>query len=119
MEGKNTTFLIDGFPRAMDQAMEFEKQVQPCEFVLFFDVPEAVLEKRLLERGKSSGRIDDNKEAIKKRFATFVNTSMPVVEHYKTQNKVRTIDGNRDVDVVYQEVAGLLSSDAKASTSSS
>lgn len=99
----------------MDQALEFEKQVKLCEFILFLDVPEAVLEKRLLERGKTSGRVDDNLEAIKKRFNTFVNTSMPVVDHYKQQDKVRTINGDRDVEVVYAEIAGLFNAGASTS----
>lgn len=46
---------------------------------------------RLLIRGKTSGRVDDNIESIKKRFQTFLSTSYPVVEHYKTLNKVHTV----------------------------
>lgn len=46
------------------------------------------MEKRLLERGKASGRIDDNIEAIKKRFTTFVAETKPVIEHFEEQNKV-------------------------------
>lgn len=71
-------FLIDGFPRKMDQALKFEETVVPSKFVLFFDCPEAEMQKRLLNRGKTSGRSDDNEESIKKRFKTFVETSMPV-----------------------------------------
>lgn len=41
-----------------------------------------------MERGKTSGRDDDNEESIKKRFQTFITTSMPVVEYYKSQHKV-------------------------------
>lgn len=46
---------------------------------------------RLLKRGETSGRIDDNIETIKKRFETFKSSSYPVVEHYKTLNKVHTV----------------------------
>lgn len=85
-------FLIDGFPRKLDQALKFEESVCAAEFVLFYDCPEAAMEARLLERGKTSGRADDNEESIRKRFRTFVETSMPVVEYYEKQGRVVKID---------------------------
>ena len=45
--------------------------------------------KRLLKRGESSGRIDDNIESIKKRFNVFTETSFPVIEAFEKQNKVK------------------------------
>lgn len=78
-------FLIDGFPRKMDQAEKFEqevcafdwhysfhwpmKQVCPSSLTIFFDTSEEVLLKRLTKRGETSGRADDNPETIKKRFS--------------------------------------------------
>ena len=52
MNGEKGKFLIDGFPRKMDQALKFEESVCPAKFVLFFDVPEEVMQKRLLKRGR-------------------------------------------------------------------
>jgi adenylate kinase len=75
-------FLIDGFPRALDQAEIFERDVKPAELVLYFDCPEPVMEERLLGRGKTSGRSDDNADTIKKRFHTFTQSSMPVIEYF-------------------------------------
>lgn len=46
---------------------------------------------RLLERGKTSGREDDNVESIKKRFRTFVETSMPVVDKYRAEGKLVSV----------------------------
>lgn len=46
------------------------------------------MESRLLERGKDSGRIDDNLEAIKKRFTTYVSETKPIIEYYESINKV-------------------------------
>ncbi|MCO5580076.1 hypothetical protein L7F22_033942 [Adiantum nelumboides] len=60
--GGKGRFLIDGFPRKMDQA------VCNSRFVLFLHCSEEVMLGRLLERGKTSGRADDNEESIKKRF---------------------------------------------------
>jgi len=61
-------FLIDGFPRKMDQALKFDQSVCPSRAVLFFSATEDVMLERLEERGKTSGRDDDNKESIVKRF---------------------------------------------------
>ncbi|KAL9636912.1 MAG: hypothetical protein Q9164_002528 [Protoblastenia rupestris] len=97
-------FLIDGFPRKMDQAVKFEESVCPSKFTLFFDCPEDVMTERLLNRGKTSGRADDNEESIKKRFKTFVETSMPVVEHFETKGKVVKIMATRGPDEVYEDV---------------
>jgi hypothetical protein len=46
---------------------------------------------RLLERGKTSGREDDNVESIKKRFRTYTNDTMPVIEYYASQDKVAEV----------------------------
>jgi len=66
-EGKGR-FLVDGFPRQMDQALQFDENVCLSSFVLFFSLTEDVMLQRLVERGKTSGREDDNPEVIKKRF---------------------------------------------------
>ncbi|KAK4202259.1 putative uridylate kinase [Triangularia verruculosa] len=101
---RKARFLIDGFPRKMDQAFEFEKVVCPAKLVLFFDCPEEVMEGRLLERGKTSGRADDNAESIRKRFRTFIETSMPVVEYYDKEGKVVKVDATPKPTEVYEDV---------------
>ncbi|KAI0400547.1 uridylate kinase [Xylaria palmicola] len=95
-------FLIDGFPRKFDQAVKFEEAVCPARFVLFYDCPEAEMERRLLERGKTSGREDDNADSIRKRFRTFVETSMPVVHHFEKQGRVAHIRADVPPDDVYR-----------------
>lgn len=94
-------FLVDGFPRKMDQAVKFEETVCPAKMVLFFDCPEEVMEKRLLKRGETSGRSDDNAESIRKRFRTFVETSMPVVNYFEKEGKVVKLDATPTPDQVY------------------
>jgi UMP-CMP kinase len=96
-------FLIDGFPRKMDQALKFEEAVCPSKFVLFYDCPEEEMQKRLLKRGETSGRSDDNAESIKKRFKTFVETSMPVVDFFQKENRVIKIIATKTPDEVYKE----------------
>jgi UMP-CMP kinase len=96
-------FLIDGFPRKMDQALKFEETVCPSKFVLFYDCPEEEMQKRLLKRGETSGRSDDNAESIKKRFKTFVETSMPVVDYFEQEGRVVKVVATKTPDEVYKE----------------
>ncbi|KAL4911605.1 hypothetical protein BDW74DRAFT_143262 [Aspergillus multicolor] len=101
---KKPRFLIDGFPRKLDQAVFFEETVCPSEFTLFLDCPEEVMEKRLLKRGETSGRDDDNAESIRKRFRTFVETSMPVVTEFEKQDKVISVTATGTVEEVYKRI---------------
>lgn len=89
-DGK-TRFLIDGFPRKMDQATKFEETVVESKFVLYFSCTEETLLDRLLKRAETSGREDDNIESIKKRFQVFKETSFPVIETFEKKNKVRQV----------------------------
>jgi len=97
-------FLIDGFPRKMDQALKFEEVVVPSKFTLFFDCPESVMQERLLNRGKTSGRSDDNIESIKKRFKVFEEQSMPVVNYFEGLNKVVKISSIPPPEEVHKQV---------------
>ena len=73
------------------QGQEFEKEILPCSQILYFDVSDETMTARLLNRGKTSGRADDNEETIKKRLDTFHKHSKPVVEAYAAKCKtVRT-----------------------------
>jgi adenylate kinase family enzyme len=84
-------FLIDGFPRTMEQALVFERTVGQCTFVLYFNASHETLIKRLLKRGESSGRADDNLESIKKRLETFSASSLPVINHFEKDDRVRKV----------------------------
>eukprot|EP00736_Rhodelphis_marinus_P002188 Rmarinus@m.23759 len=102
------TFLIDGFPREMQQAHDFEDQVCECSLTLYFDCPEDALQQRLLKRGETSGRSDDNLESIKKRIRTFHETSMPVVSMLAARGKVQNICSAKPPDQVYSDVVSCL-----------
>jgi adenylate kinase family enzyme len=89
-------YLIDGFPRARDQAVYFEQIVGEAQSVLYFNTPLDVCVDRCMVRAKTSGRADDTKETIMKRLETFKNQSQPVVEMYERFGKVREVDGSGD-----------------------
>ncbi|CAK9114394.1 unnamed protein product [Durusdinium trenchii] len=103
-------YLIDGFPRSFDNLQAWEETVQDqvlVRFVLFLDVNEQVMEARLLERGKTSGRADDNIESIRKRFLTFHKESIPVVERFQKEGRIRRIDADQHPDAVWRDVQVL------------
>jgi UMP-CMP kinase len=104
------SFLIDGFPRDEQNLTGWTSVMgdyATVEFVLFFDCPESVMESRLLKRGETSGRTDDNLESIKKRFRTYIESTMPIIQHYEKQGKVRKIDSTASVEAVYDQVKAL------------
>ena len=102
-------FLIDGFPRELDQAELFERQLGHPSFILFFDCSESAMEQRLLQRSETSGRIDDNPESIRKRFNTFQKLTMPVIRHYESLGKVCRIDATCSITDVSDSVRKLFS----------
>jgi len=101
-------FLIDGFPRKMDQALKFDEEVCLSSLVLFYTTTEEVMLKRLLKRGETSGRDDDNEESIKKRFRVYKETTMPVIEHYNKQDKVVEVDSSSSIEEVYEKGAKVI-----------
>jgi adenylate kinase family enzyme len=103
-------FLIDGFPRALDQAEAFETTIMPCKAVIFFDCPEEEMNKRLLKRGETSGRADDNEETIRKRFKTFLEQSLPVKDRYTPLGKCFSISAVPPPEEVFLEVEKVMDS---------
>lgn len=101
-------FLIDGFPRAMDQAEMFEKVIVESTATLYFECPEATMLERLLKRGETSGRADDNIDSIRKRFTTFTDTSFPVIQHYQDEGKVIKVSCEDAPDQVYSDVKNAI-----------
>lgn len=92
----------------MDQADIFESDIGLPQAVLFFDCPEEVMEQRLLKRGETSGRSDDNAETIRKRFKTFVEQSLPVKGHYEAKHLAHVISATAAPDVVFEDVCKAL-----------
>ena len=73
--------------------------------MLYLECPYDVLEQRILARAKYTGRVDDNVEAIKLRFDTFKEETLPTVDLFKSKNKCVEIDTSQDRQAVYNVVA--------------
>lgn len=106
-QGKNK-FLVDGFPRDAGNLSCWEEKVSDyadVKFLLFLDCPEAVMEARLLERGKTSGRSDDNAASIKKRFKTYLESTYPIIEHFEKLGKTKKVNSHRSLEEVFADVS--------------
>ena len=78
------------------------------QFVLFLEAPEELCVQRILSRAATSGRPDDNVESLKKRFQTYINDTMPIIEYYAAKGLVRKVDSIRSPEAVHMEIAALL-----------
>lgn len=102
-------FLFDGFPRTVAQAVALDRLLEMknthITAVIALEVGEDELIKRLLNRGKTSGRSDDTDEqVIRKRFSVYTNETTPVANHYRISDKFHTVKGEGTVDQIF---AGL------------
>lgn len=104
-------FLIDGFPRNqnnLDGWNSVMKEKVDLLFVLFFDCATETCVERCLKRGAGgSGRVDDNMDVIQKRIQTYLNESLPIIQHYEKSNLVRKIDASKSADQVFEDVKQL------------
>lgn len=91
-------FVLDGYPRTVDQADALEKILgdmdKKLDAVLCFVVPEEVLKERMLARGRG----DDNEQIIDNRLRVYRSETEPLLEHY--DGLVVTVDGVGEVDEV-------------------
>jgi len=109
-------FLLDGFPRTEEQAVALDKLMDDLKIslnsLLALEVPEEEVIARILNRGKTSGRSDDNDtEIIKNRFKTYEEVTCPVFRHYEKQGKTKRVDGVGGIDEIFhrlcQEIESL------------
>ena len=105
--GSNQTFLIDGFPRELTQAMTFESEVGECTFVLSLEADEETLRSRLDKRLQVTGSPDDEPTALEDRFHTFRSKTQPVLDYYGALGKLRRINAARSPDEVWASVSAL------------
>lgn len=102
-------FLFDGFPRTEAQAEGLDKLLalkkSAISLVLFLEVDEEELIKRLINRGKTSGRTDDSDESIqRKRQEVYKRETLPVAAHYEKLKKVVHVNGMGSVEEIFERL---------------
>ncbi len=124
-------FLLDGFPRTVVQAQALADKTD-IEMVINIDVPDDVIIKRLSGRrvckycgatyhvsnmkgdtcsacgGALIQRADDKPETIQKRLDVYKTQTQPLIEFYRKQGVLHTVNGARDIDTVFEEIGALI-----------
>lgn len=104
--------IFDGFPRTIPQAEALTKMLAEygtdIHAVVGLDVDEDELVRRMLERGKASGRADDNIDTIRKRLDVYHRQTAPLRNYYSELGRFHAIDGNGDVDRIFDDITAVL-----------
>ncbi|MEM4161408.1 MAG: adenylate kinase [Thermoplasmata archaeon] len=123
-------FILDGFPRTLEQAKALDG-IAKIDYVINIDVPEEILVERITGRrscrkcgavyhvkynppktpgrcdvcgGELYQREDDREETVRKRLETYRNQTKVLIEYYGAQNKLLSIDGNREIEAIFKEI---------------
>ncbi|MBO6013155.1 MAG: adenylate kinase [Bacteroidales bacterium] len=104
--------IFDGFPRTIAQAEALNAMLaergQQVSTVIGLEVDDAELIKRIVARGKTSGRADDNEETAKKRLETYYSQTLPLKEFYVKEGKYATIQGVGTIDGIYADIKAAI-----------
>lgn len=106
-------FIFDGFPRTETQADALENLLQSknthVNGMVALEVDDEVLVKRLLERGKSSGRADDaNETVIRNRIQVYYNETAILKDYYQKQNKYFGVDGVGSIAEITERLSNVI-----------
>ena len=129
--------IFDGYPRNINQAVQLDKIIKKYEqnisCVLSIKVNFEIIKKRILGRMICSKcglifnkyfnpppredkecshileiRSDDNEKTLEKRFKTYLNISMPILDYYRNQNILHEVDGNGEISSIYKEISDII-----------
>lgn len=105
-------FLFDGFPRTYIQAYILEglmiKLRSSLNCLINLEVSEEISVQRLLKRGKTSGRTDDNEVVIKNRLKEYYNKTLPVLGFYKDKRIYHEVDGSQNINEVKKQIDDIV-----------
>ena len=104
LSNDNRGWILDGYPRNLSQVNSLNDFLmdinQPLELVFYLDIPEEVLIKRLLLRGRK----DDNEESIKRRLKIYKETTEPLIEYYKNLSLLEFINADGDLKTISADI---------------
>lgn len=104
--------IFDGFPRTIPQAEALKEMLaergHQVAAMIELSVPEDELMARLLNRGKLTGRSDDNEETIKKRLEVYHNQTAPLIEWYENEGIHHHVEGLGTVDEIFGRICAVV-----------
>lgn len=107
--------IFDGFPRTIPQAEALDaflaRHGQSVNHVVGLEVPEDELMERMIQRGKQTGRADDNPETIKNRLKVYHESTRPLRDYYLKSGKYRAINGSGSVERIFDDIARAIDSE--------
>lgn len=105
-------FLLDGFPRTIQQAEELEKLLskmnKKIDYVINIDVPEEELVNRLLNRAKIENRTDDTEPVIRNRMKTYFQQTYPLIEYYQKKGLLNNINGLGSIEEITHRIMNVI-----------
>ncbi len=104
--------IFDGFPRTIAQAEALNAMLaergQSVSTVIGLEVDDAELIKRIILRGQTSGRADDNEETAKKRLNTYYSQTLPLKDFYIQEGKYAKIQGMGTIDEIFASIKAAI-----------
>ena len=107
-------FILDGFPRTLDQAISLDKILEEknlhIDHVIKIHVDEGLLLSRINKRASENknARKDDNSEILANRLIVYNQQTIPVLQHYEKMNKLKQINGMLSIDEVFNQILNVL-----------
>jgi adenylate kinase len=105
-------FLLDGYPRTLDQVEELDGMIRHTghrlDAVVVLTVDPGELVARLSARAQKEGRADDTEEVIRRRQEVYTEQTEPLIDVYRTRGLLREVDGLGEVDEVTERIMGIL-----------
>ncbi|MDH3455927.1 MAG: adenylate kinase [Gemmatimonadota bacterium] len=106
--------IMDGFPRTVRQAEAVDRSLalrgSQVDHVLYIEVPEEELVRRMMGRSAKEGRSDDTPAAMRKRFAVFWKQTAPLVAFYRKKELLREIPGTGTIEAIMQGITSVVES---------
>ena len=106
-------FIFDGFPRTINQAKALDKMLKekniPIKQMISLKVEEKELIRRIKNRGKTSGRLDDqSEEKINNRIKVYNDETKPVANFYEKYNKYSEVNGIGEIDEIFDKISSII-----------
>ncbi len=105
--------IFDGFPRTVNQAIALDEMLsrwqKTISGMILLEVEEEELKNRIMLRGKTSGRADDQDiEKINNRIQVYKDETLPVANYYQSQNKLNVVNGVGSIDEIFSDICQVI-----------